>query len=118
MSPMGKKKCSYSVMKKKGLISPVPAMGDVKKPKYDSFKNEDGTETNISVKRKKVGKRKGEVKSTTESLVAITPSGEKVNLAYIKTKPGKKPKKKGSNKALADLRKSISNKNLAQSSNG
>ena len=35
MSPMGKKKCSYSSMQKKGLISPVPAMGGVEPKKFD-----------------------------------------------------------------------------------
>ena len=81
-----------------------------KKKKYTTVKNEDGTETNTRVKRRKIGKRKGEVKSTTTSLVGTTPSGEKVGLASIKSKPGKKDKTSGNKKALADLKKSKAKK--------
>ena len=35
MSPIGKKKCSYKPMQKKGLISPTPAMGGVEPNKFD-----------------------------------------------------------------------------------
>ena len=81
-----------------------------KKKKYTTVKNEDGTETNTRVKRRKIGKRKGEVKSTTTSLVGTTPSGEKVGLASIKSKPGKEDKTSGNKKALADLKKSKAKK--------
>ena len=37
MSPMGKKKCSYSGMHKKGLISPTPAMGGVEEVDPTTF---------------------------------------------------------------------------------
>ena len=37
MSPMGKKKCSYKPMQKKGLISPTPAMGGVEEVDSTAF---------------------------------------------------------------------------------
>lgn len=108
MSPMGKKKCSYSVMKKKGLIAPALKKTLTTKP------NEDGTETNTFQKTN----RKGEVKKTVISLVGTDSYGDKVGLASIKSKPGKEDKNSGNKKALADLKKSINNTNIAQSSNG
>ena len=107
MNPIGKKKCSYTPMLQKGLISTSLAIGDIKEPKYTTVQNEDGTETNTLVKRKKIGKNKGEVKKTIISLVGNTPSGEKVGLASITSKPGKKEKTSGSRKDLANLKKSI-----------
>ncbi len=120
-SPLAKTGCAKKYKKsgiKKYKKSGVKAMGDVDKPKYTTVKNEDGTETNISVKTRKFGKRKGEVKKTVVSLVGTDPYGDKIGLASIKSKPGKEDKTSGSNKALADLRNYISNKNLAQSFNG
>ena len=114
MNPIGKKKCSYAPMQKKGLISPYLAIGDVKEPKYTTVQNEDGTETNTLVKRKNIGKNKGEVKKIITSLVGNTPSGEKVGLASITSKPGKKEKTSGSRKDLANLKNSL-NKSLAES---
>lgn len=107
MSPIGKKKCSYSPMQEKGLISPSLAIGNIKEPKYTTVENEDGTETNTLVKTKKHGKNKGEVKKTTISLVGFNPSGEKVGLASITSKPGKTDKTSGSRKDLASLKNSI-----------
>jgi hypothetical protein len=106
MNPIGKKKCSYKPMQKKGLIAPALKKTLTTKP------NEDGTETNTFQKTN----RKGEVKKTIISLVGTDPYGDKIGLASIKSKPGKKDKTSGSNKALADLKNYISNKNLAQSS--
>ena len=115
MNPIGKKKCSYSPMQKKGLISPpATVMGDVKEPKYTTVKNEDGTETNTKTNRKKFGKNKGKVKSTRTSLVATGPDGIPVGIASVKSKPGKPNKTSGNKEAIADIENSL-NKSLAES---
>lgn len=111
MSPMGKKKCSYKPMQKKGLIAPpATVMGEVKKPKYTTVKNEDGTETNTYQKTN----RKGKVKKTVISLVGTDSHGDKVMIASVKKKPGKPNKTSGNKEAVADIENSL-NKSLAGS---
>ena len=103
MSPTGNKKCSYAPMQKKGLISSTPVL----KRTLTTVQNEDGTSTNTSVRTN----RKGEVKSTRTSIVGTGPYGDKVFLASIKTKPGKKDKTSGNEYGISKIKESLKQDN-------